>query len=231
MANLISSFRAKVGQALDSGGTDHIVGHRDQDSDYAWVKLTQQLPVDTTNGSVSATWTCTVDTILGPMKCYYLDNGGPDCTLLSVDKLCKEGDFTYVHTRQGAYIKYPDTYPDTTLIESLIADEGLQFLRPYDGTEGTTMEEANAPINSYYNSYSTLSTATPSEGARTPETLRSPILSTLSTAALSKGARTSETQRRPISSYKHSSSKHSNRLKTSTLINKCSKDKSHFLGP
>ena len=42
---------------------------------------------------------------------------------LSVDQLCREGDFTYVHTRQGAYIKFPGS----PLIEQLIADEGLQF--------------------------------------------------------------------------------------------------------
>ena len=108
-ANLINSFQVTVGQALDSGGTDHILGHRDQESAYGWVKLPQPLPVDTANGSVSATWRCTVDTILGPMTCYYLDNGGPDFTLLSVDQLCREGDFTYVHTRQGAYIKFPGT--------------------------------------------------------------------------------------------------------------------------
>ena len=85
-ANLVSSFQVRVGQALDSGGTDHILGHRDQDRAYGWVKLPQALPVDTAtcNGSVSATWRCTVDTILGPMTCYYLDNGGPQFTLLSV---------------------------------------------------------------------------------------------------------------------------------------------------
>ena len=112
--------------------------------------------MDTANGSVSATWRCTVDTILGPMACYYLDNGGPQFTLLSVDQLCREGDFTYVHTRQGAYIKFPGS----PLIEQLIADEGLQFVRPFDGTTGTTPDEANEHINSYYNSYSTNSTAT-----------------------------------------------------------------------
>ena len=62
-ANLVSSFQVRVGQALDSGGTDHILGHRDQDGAYGWVKLPQPLPVDTANGSVSATWRCTVDTI------------------------------------------------------------------------------------------------------------------------------------------------------------------------
>jgi len=107
------------------------------------------------------------------MTCYYLDNGGPDFTLLSVDQLCREGDFTYVHTRQGAYIKFPGT----PLIEQLIADEGLQFIRPFDGTKGTTMEEASEHINSYYNSYSTHSKATHPAGDTTPETSRSPISS------------------------------------------------------
>ena len=122
--SLLRSFQVKVGQALDSGGTDHILGHRDQDGAYDWVQLPQPLPVDTANGSVRATWRCTVDTILGPMTCYYLDNGGPQFTLLSVDQLCREGDFTYVHTRQGAYIKFPGT----TITEQLIADEGPQFI-------------------------------------------------------------------------------------------------------
>jgi len=171
--SLLRSFQVKVGQALDSGGTDHILGHRDQDGAYDWVQLPQPLPVDTANGSVRATWRCTVDTILGPMTCYYLDNGGPQFTLLSVDQLCREGDFTYVHTRQGAYIKFPGT----TITEQLIADEGLQFIRPFDGTDGTTMEAANKHTNSYYNSYSTNSTATRPEGDSTPETLQSPILS------------------------------------------------------
>ena len=199
-ANLISSFQVTVGQALDSGGTDHILGHRDQDSAYGWVKLSQPLPVDTANGSVSATWRCTVDTILGPMTCYYLDNGGPDFTLLSVDQLCREGDFTYVHTRQGAYIKFPGT----PLIEQLIADEGLQFIRPFDSTKGTTLEEASEHINSYYNSYSTHSKVTHPAGDTTPETLRS-----------------------PISSFKHSTSIYSKRHETDKLskeTNKLSKE-------
>jgi len=63
-ASLLSSFQVKVGQALDSGGTNHILGYSDQDGAYGWVKLPQPLPVDTANGSVSATWRCTVDTIL-----------------------------------------------------------------------------------------------------------------------------------------------------------------------
>ena len=78
------------------------------------------------------------------MTCYYLDNGGPQSTLLSVDQLCREGDFTYVHTTQGAYIKFPGT----TLVEQLIADERLQFIRPSDGTEGTTMAEPSEHISS-----------------------------------------------------------------------------------
>ena len=84
--------------------------------------------------------------------------------------MCREGDFTYVHTRQGAYIKFPGT----TITEQLIADEGLQFIRPFDCTDGTTMEAANKHTNSYYNSYSTNSTATRPEGDSTPETLQSP---------------------------------------------------------
>jgi hypothetical protein len=87
--------------------------------------------------------------------------------------LCREGDFTYVHTRHGAYIKFPGT----TITEQLIADEGLQFIRPFDGTDGTTMEAANTHTNSYYNSYSTNSTAPRPEGDSMPETLQSPILS------------------------------------------------------
>ena len=44
-ASLLRSFQVKVGQALDSGGTDHILGHRDQDGAYGWVKLPQPLPL------------------------------------------------------------------------------------------------------------------------------------------------------------------------------------------
>ena len=114
----------------------------------------------------------------------------PQFTLLSVSQLCREGDFIYVHTRQGAYIKFPGT----TITEQLIADEGLQFIRPFDGTDGTTMEKANEHTTSYYNSYSTNSTATHPEGARSPETLRSPISYTkLSKATRPEGDRTPET--------------------------------------
>ena len=35
--NLVSSFQVKVGQALDSGGIDHILGHRDNEFAYGWV--------------------------------------------------------------------------------------------------------------------------------------------------------------------------------------------------
>ena len=97
----------------------------------------------------------------------------PQFTLLSVDQLCREGDFTYVHTRQGAYIKFPGS----PLIEQLIADEGLQFVRPFDGTKGTTPDEATNNINSYYNSYSTNSTATNPAGDTSPEIPRSQISS------------------------------------------------------
>ena len=79
--------------------------------------------VDTANGRVQATHSCRILTDLGVMACYYLENGGPDHTLLSVDKLCVDSDLVYVHTKEGAYIYYRDT----GLTQHLVADEGLQF--------------------------------------------------------------------------------------------------------
>ena len=63
------------------------------------------------------------DYILGPMQCYYLENGGPPQSLISVDKLCREGEFTYVHSKWGARIVHPNG-----TIDNLIADGGLHYL-------------------------------------------------------------------------------------------------------
>ena len=83
-----------LGQALDSGGSDHIAGQRDVEGAYDWRLLNVPIPVTTANGLVYATWECTVPTLLGPMRCYYLETGGPSQSLLSVDKLCREGEYT-----------------------------------------------------------------------------------------------------------------------------------------
>ena len=112
-----------LGQALDSGGSDHIAGQRDVGLAYAWRRLSDPIPVTTANGIVHATWECTVPTILGPMQCYYLENGGPPQSLISVDKLCREGEFTYVHSKWGARIVHPNG-----TIDNLIADGGLHYL-------------------------------------------------------------------------------------------------------
>ena len=58
------------------------------------------------------------------MTCYYLENGGPEHTLLSVDKLCVDSDLVYAHTKEGAYLYYRDT----GLTQHLVADEGLQII-------------------------------------------------------------------------------------------------------
>ena len=81
------------------------------------------IPVTTANGVVYATWECTISTRLGAMRCYYLENGGPPQSLLSVDKLCREGEYTYIHTKWGAHIIDPEGNP-----VKLIADGGLQYL-------------------------------------------------------------------------------------------------------
>ena len=112
-----------LGQALDSGGSDHIAGQRDTGSAYAWQRMRDPIPVTTANGDVYATWECTVPTRVGPMRCYYLDNGGPDQSLISVDKLCREGEYTYIYTKWGAHL----IDPAGNLIH-LIADGGLQYL-------------------------------------------------------------------------------------------------------
>ena len=57
------------------------------------------------------------------MRCYYLENGGPHQSLLSVDKLCREGEYTYIHTKWGAHIIDTEGNP-----VNLIADGGLQYL-------------------------------------------------------------------------------------------------------
>ena len=93
-ASFFISRGEHLGQALDSGGSDHIAGQRDASLAYEWNLLRDPIPVMTANGVVYATWECTIPTILGPMRCYYLDNGGPPQSLLSVDKLCREGEFT-----------------------------------------------------------------------------------------------------------------------------------------
>ena len=144
-----------LGQALDSGGSDHIAGQYDVEVAYAWNRLSEPIPVTTANGVVYATWECTVPTILGPMRCYYLENGGPPQSLLSVDKLCREGEYTYVHTKWGARIVHPNGN-----IENLIADGGLHYLpnatydsHAYDSAcdESSTKQErvAPAPPQSY----------------------------------------------------------------------------------
>ena len=100
-----------------------IAGQRDVGVAYAWRILSAPIPVTTANGVIYATWECTVPTILGPMRCYYLENGGPPQSLLSVDKLCREGEYTYVHSKWGARIVDPNGN-----IENLIADGGLHYL-------------------------------------------------------------------------------------------------------
>ncbi len=81
------------------------------------------VPVTTANGLIYAKWECTVPTLLGPMRCYYLENGGPPQSLLSVDKLCREGEYTYVHTKWGAHLI--DPHGNT---QNLISDGGLHYL-------------------------------------------------------------------------------------------------------
>ena len=138
-----------LGQALDSGGSDHIAGQCDVGVAYAWTCLSEPIPVTTANGVVYATWECTVPTILGPMRCYYLENGGPPQSLLSVDKLCREGEYTYVHTKWGARIVHPNGN-----IDNLLADGGLHYLpnatydsHSYDSAcdESSTKQERTAP--------------------------------------------------------------------------------------
>ena len=85
-------------QALDSGGSDHIAGQRDTGSAYAWQQMRDPIPVTTANGVVYATWECTVPTRVGPLRCYYLENGGPHQSLISVDKLCREGEYMYIYS-------------------------------------------------------------------------------------------------------------------------------------
>ena len=100
----VSFFNSRgthLGQALDSGGSDHIAGQWDVGVALDWRPLGEPIPVTTANGLIYATWECTVPTLLGPMRCYYLDNGGPPQSLLSVDKLCRDGEYTYVHTKWG----------------------------------------------------------------------------------------------------------------------------------
>ena len=141
-----------LGQALDSGGSDHIAGQCDVGVAYAWNRLSEPIPVTTANGVVYATWECTVPTILGPMRCYYLENGGPPQSLLSVDKLCREGEYTYVHTKWGARIVHPNGN-----IENLLADGGLHYLpnatydsHSYDSAcdDSSTKQERTAPAPS-----------------------------------------------------------------------------------
>ena len=122
-ASFFTNRGMHLGQALDSGGSDHIAGQRDTGSAYAWTRMRDPIPVTTANGVVYATWECTISTLLGPMRCYYLENGGPHQSLLSVDKLCREGEYTYIHTKWGAHIIDPEGNP-----VNLIADGGLQYL-------------------------------------------------------------------------------------------------------
>ena len=66
--------------------------------------------VDTANGRVWATHSCRVQTELGVMTCYYLeDHGGPEHTLLSVDKLCVDCDlvYMYIHTIKAGSVPIP----------------------------------------------------------------------------------------------------------------------------
>ena len=95
--------------ALDSGGDQHYVGKNDVHNAYEWRELLSPIGVDTANGRVEATHSCRIQTDLGVMTCYYLENGGPEHTLLSVDKLCVDSDLVYVHTKEGAYLYYRDT--------------------------------------------------------------------------------------------------------------------------
>ena len=118
-ASFFTNRGMHLGQALDSGGSDHIAGQRDTGSAYAWTRMRDPIPVTTANGVVYATWECTISTLLGPMRCYYLENGGPHQSLLSVDKLCREGEYTYIHTKWGAHIIYTSLTPKVTLSTSL----------------------------------------------------------------------------------------------------------------
>ena len=138
-ASFFTSRGEHLGQALDSGGSDHIVGQQDVGLAYAWSRLRDPIPVTTANGVVYATWECTVPTILGSMRCYYLENGGPPQSLLSVDKLCRAGEYTYVHTKWGAHIIHPDGN-----IENLIADGGLQYLQAKTDDSHSSCDDSSA---------------------------------------------------------------------------------------
>ena len=152
-ASFFISRGEQLGQALDSGGSDHIAGQRDVGVAYAWRILSAPIPVTTANGVIYATWECTVPTILGPMRCYYLENGGPPQSLLSVDKLCREGEYTYVHSKWGARIVDPNGN-----IENLIADGGLHYLPAATNDSHLSMRLcdeslAEPAINSYSSTF------------------------------------------------------------------------------
>ena len=102
--SLFNSRGTHLGQALDSGGSDHIAGQWDVGVASDWSPLREPIPVTTANGSIYATWECTVPTLLGPMRCYYLENGGPPQSPLSVDELCREGEYIPMYTISGALI-------------------------------------------------------------------------------------------------------------------------------